>query len=313
MKKKAEAPAQKPKPKRTIPKIVYDLSHARHEPGQCHASIFRSLPKGTKRTSKLDITYKFGKESLRFVSFEILGVDDMRFFQVFVALAGPSESFVRLDGSAKTDLGKLLATALNPTNDAQNMYARIVKKTSFYRVLKEAGYDPEQKKNIENLKRSLFRLSNVSLQVNSTERIFSIHLMSYEIDKATNELSIALNPLVTESITGKRRYTWIDLNEVRSLKTDPARILHERLCAWIDRGKTKQVSLDKILGYIYPDKATENTIRKRRYTARKALQEIADTGWKIEESSKGICTITRPKVLYINEEKTEENKASEES
>lgn len=310
MKKKKED--KQPKPKRSIPKIVYDLSHARHEPGQCFAGIFRSLPKGAKRNSPLDITYRFGKESLRFTGFQILGVDDMRFYQVFVALAGPHKYYVKLDGSAKTDLGRILATALDPRQHAQNMSARMVKQTTFYRILKEAGYDPEQKKNIENLKASLFRLSNVTLNVDSVERIFSVHLMSYEIDKKTNEVSIALNPLVTESITGRRRYTWIDLNEVRSLRTDPARLLHERLCAWIDQGRTKKVSLDKILSYIYPDKATENTIRKRRYAARKALKEIVDTGWKIEESSKGICTITRPKVLHINEENVEEEKRIEE-
>jgi hypothetical protein len=182
------------------------------------------------------------------------------------------------------------------------MQAIMVKETTFYRVLKEAGYNPRMPKNVKSLKDSLVRLSNVTLNVDSNEYIFSSSLMAYSIDKETNQLSILLNPIASRSIVGRRVYTWIDMNEVRSLKTDPARLLHERLCAWIDGGETRQVSIDKIIAYIYPDKATENTMRKRRYTARKALQEIADTGWKIEESDKGICTITRPQVLHVNKE-----------
>lgn len=300
MKKKEEAkPKQK---KRTIPKIVHDLTHARNERGQCLASIFRSLPKGAKRTSKLDITYKFGDETMQYMGIDILGVDDMRFFQTFVALAGPSEAFVKLDGSARTELGQYLASAMNPKNYATKMQAIMVKETTFYKVLKEAGYNPNKPENVKSLNASLKRLSNVTLHVDSKEYIFSSSLMAYSIDKETNHLSILLNPIVSRSIVGRRVYTWIDMNEVRSLKTDPARLLHERLCAWIDGGETRQVSIDKVIAYIYPDKATESTTRKRRERARKALLEIAKTGWKIEESSKGICTITRPQVLHINKE-----------
>ena len=314
--KKDEVKAKKPRKKRSIPEIVYDLTHARHDPGHCHASLFRSLQKGTRTKQGMDIKYKFGKESLRFVCFNLLGVEEMIFLQVFVALAGKDKRYIKLDGSAKTELGRSLATLLDPKEHALVMTSLMIKKASFYMLLKESGYNPHMPKNIERLKESLVRLSNVTLFVDSKERFFSSNLLSHSIDKETKEVSIALNPLVTESIFGQRSYTRIDLSEVRALKTDPARLLHERLCAWIWPGETKKVQLDKLTAYIWPDKATENTMRKRRYTARKALQEICSIGWKgwsVEESKTGICTISRAKVVLSKDEEEDENKKAEDS
>jgi hypothetical protein len=309
--KKDESKIKKPRKKRSIPEIVYDLTHARHDPGHCHASLFRSLQKGTRTKQGMDITYKFGKESLRFVCYNLLGVEEMIFLQVFVALAGKDKRYIKLDGSAKTELGRSLAKLLDPQDDAIFMKSLIIKNETFYRILKESGYDPHKSENIERLKESMFRLANVTLRVTSKERIFATTLLSYSINVETNLVSIALNPLVTESIFGQRSYTRIDLSEVRSLKTDPARILHERLCAWVWPGETKKVHIDKLTAYIWPDKATESTMRKRRERARKALQEICSIGWKgwsVEESKKGICSISRTKVVNSNDEEDSDNK-----
>ncbi|MBV6288865.1 replication protein C, IncQ-type, partial [Pseudomonas aegrilactucae] len=78
----------------------------------------------------------------------------------------------------------------------------------------------------------------------------------------------------------------IDMAEVRSLQTDPARLLHQRLCGWVDSGKSGRIALDTLCGYVWPEEVINvNAIKKRRQTARKALGELAAVGWKLCEAS----------------------------
>ena len=84
--------------------------------------------------------------------------------------------------------------------------------------------------------------------------------------------------------------------EVRKLKTDPTRLFHQRLCGWIDPGKSGRVELGTLCSYVWPDGATNlNTIRKRCQTARKALAELVAVGWKLDKYAKGKWEIGRPK------------------
>jgi hypothetical protein len=295
---------EKPKKKATkrLPQLMYELTHARHEPGHCLSGLFRSIKKGERKKSKLDVTYKSGDTTLRFVGFEFLGVDDLRVLQGLISMGGPSKLRLKLDGSAKTEIGRILAVALNPRDYAKNLVARYIE-TTIYKLMKEIGYKSDDKKQYKVVENSLIRMSNVTLFVEIGDIIWSSHLLSFSLDKKSKELSVALNPLVTRAILGEVRYTWIDMNEVRKLKTDAARLIHERLCAWVDQGKTSlPVSIDTIIGYVWPDKATDGTIRKRRFDARKALQDIVETGWKMEEIKKGVFKFTRPTVLYVNKD-----------
>lgn len=60
----------------------FDLTHARHDPAHCLApGLFRSLKRGERKRSKLDVTYTYGKDSIRFWGPEPLGADDLRVLQ----------------------------------------------------------------------------------------------------------------------------------------------------------------------------------------------------------------------------------------
>ena len=61
---------------------------------------------------------------------------------------------------------------------------------------------------------------------------------------------------------GKRPHSRIDMSEVRALQTDPARIIHQRLCGWIDPGKSGRVELDTICGYVWPNILPKKTNKK---------------------------------------------------
>ena len=60
--------------------------------------LFRSLPKGERKDSKLDITYKHGKDSIRFWRPEALAADDLRVLQGLIALR---ENYAQLGGRPK--------------------------------------------------------------------------------------------------------------------------------------------------------------------------------------------------------------------
>lgn len=86
------------------------------------------------------------------------------------------------------------------------------------------------------------------------------------------------------------------MNEVRALRSEPARIIHQRLCGWINPGKMGRISLDTICSYAWPDDATDDALRKRRQLARKALDELVSIGWTVREYVRGKLEIKRPSI-----------------
>ena len=148
--------------------------------------------------------------------------------------------------------------------------------------------------NIKALKASLLRMSNVTILVTKGRRQAAFHLMSHAFDETDGRLWVALNPRIAEAILGHRPYARIDMAEVRVLQTDPARLMHQRLCGWIDPGKSGRVELDTLCGYVWPDEANAEAMKKRRQTARKALAELAAVGWVVNEYAKGKWEIKRP-------------------
>jgi hypothetical protein len=271
----------------------FDLTHARHDPAHCLApGLFRSLKRGERKKSKLDVTYTFGEgESMRFVGFEPLGADDMRLLQGIVALAGPNG--VLLSPEPTTPMGRQLRLFLDPRFEAIKQDGLVVRE-SLYRLLSEVGMT-DGGDNIKALKASLLRMSNVTVLVTKGQRQASFHLMSYAFDEADGRLWVALNPRIAEAILGRRPYARIDMDEVRALQSDPARLMHQRLCGWIDPGKSGRVQLDVLCSYIWPDPShNPSTLKKRRQAARKALAELAALGWKVSEYAAGKWEIGRP-------------------
>lgn len=276
----------------TAKKCDLTTTHARHDPAHCLVpGLFRSLKRGERKNNKLDVTYTFGDESLRFVGFEPLGADDMRFLQGIVALSGPEG--VLLTPEPSTEIGKQLRLLLDPKFEAIEQNALVVRE-SMYRLFSEVGMK-NTGENIKALKASLLRMSNITILVQKGSKQAAFHLMAYAFDEESGKLWVALNPRIAEAVLGKRPYVRIELAEVRALKTDPARLIHQRLCAWIDPGKVGRVEIDTLCGYVWPDAASHEAIKKRRQTVRKALAELAALGWGVAEYARGKWEIKRPK------------------
>jgi hypothetical protein len=126
------------------------------------------------------------------------------------------------------------------------------------------------------------------------------HLLAeYASDEADGKPFVALNPRITEAILGQRSYTRIEMDEVRGLKSDPARLIHQRLCGWLDPGSRHSVGLDTLMGYVSPDNVdpASRTFRKRRAAVNKALDELKTISWKVHEYAIAKYHIARPALL----------------
>ena len=280
--------------------VVKELTHARHDPAHCMSGLFQSIPKGERKKVPLDISYKFGRKTVQFIGYQRLGVDDMRIQQGIVALAGAAKprKKIRLDGLARTTVGKKLAKDLKPKDDAVDMKALYVQTTS-HELLRAVGYQSVGDKAYQRLKASLLRQGNMQMVVESGRKLWSTNLLSFFYDGDSAELHIGLNPLVTQAVLGKTRYSHLDLMEIRLLKSDATRLIHQRLSAFIDSGDSKNVSLDTLTSYVWSDKAkSASTTRTRRAETRKAMKELDSIGWLCSPNKRGIYQIMRPHIIY---------------
>ena len=268
-----------------------EIQFALHDPAHCLApGLFRSLQKGERRTRKLDLHYQHGEKSLHFKGPEPLGVDDLKVLQGLVAMAGPIGK--SLGPSPKTGHGQQLRTSLELRHEALTEEALLVK-TSYGALARVIGYaDQDVGRNIRQCVERLWMVS-IMVEVNGVRRGFRL-LSSYVSDDVREKLHVALNPQITKAILGSTQHVRICMDEVRALKGDVTRLLHQRLCGWINPGHHRKIGLDSLCEYAWPEPGTPSAMKKRRSKARLAVAELRDIGWGITKCDREIYAIKRP-------------------
>jgi hypothetical protein len=285
----------------------FDLTHVQHDPSHCLApGLFKSLKRGDYKSQKLDVTYEYSnKESLRFTGFEPLGGPEMRLLQVLVAMAGPSDMVLNLDAPASPK-GQQLATLLEPKEAALTDKSRVIE-SSMYRLLNEMGLG-DTGPNRAAVMASLYRLANVTIKVSSPGQTWIMKLLSYRYDedltgKLDSHISVALNGRITAAVMGsKTSYTRLEMSEVRAIKGDPTRLIHQRLCGWLNQGDTRPVEIDTLCSYAWPDGKTKEqsdeqwaeVLKYRRRTLKGCMAELSTLGWSFMGYGVGKLRVTRP-------------------
>ncbi|GAB0146981.1 hypothetical protein EsHS_00007364 [Epichloe bromicola] len=271
------------------------LSHVRHDPAHCLApGLFRALKRGERKRSKLDVTYDYGDgKRIEFSGPEPLGADDLRILQGLVAMAGPNG--LVLGPEPKTEGGRQLRLFLEPKWEAVTADAMVVK-GSYRALAKEIGAEVDSGGALKHIQDCIERLWKVSIIAQNGRKRQGFRLLSeYASDEADGRLYVALNPLIAQAVMGGGQHVRISMDEVRALDSETARLLHQRLCGWIDPGKTGKASIDTLCGYVWPSEASGSTMRKRRQRVREALPELVALGWTVTEFAAGKYDITRPK------------------
>lgn len=278
---------------------LYELTHARHDPAHCLApGLFRSLRKGDRKRLKLYVVYECGGTRLEFYGPEPLGADDLRVLQGLIAMAGPRGQ--TLSPNPRTPGGKQLRQSLHLQWEAVQANALVVD-GSYRELAAQIGYI-----NVDDsrpIRDCIERLWKVSIVVQHQGKRQGYRLLSEfasdDADEAQGRgrLHVALNPRIASAVMGESPYSRIDLSEVRRLRSDPALLIHQRLCGFIDPGKTRSVGLNTLASYAWPDEAVGSALRMRHKRAREALAEIEGCGWTVIESAKGRFEISRPKCI----------------
>ncbi|MFH7040770.1 replication protein C, IncQ-type [Paucibacter sp. JuS9] len=256
---------------------------ARHDAAHCNApGLFRPLKKGDYKRLKLDVTYVYGKTELRFRGPEPLGGTELRVLQAIVASAGPSTRNLKVAAPAG-DLGERLAQRLAFLGQDADTELRVVS-TTLGALIAEAGYKSDCRSQRESMRESLRRLAAVTIFCIEGSRERSMRVLSYDVDMDTGGLSIAINARLSAAVAGGG-YTHICMDEVRALKSDPARVLHQRLCGYINPGKRHltAIGVDTLVGHVYGELkgVAAATIRQRRSTVRGALKELVELSWDV--------------------------------
>jgi len=252
---------------------------ARHDPAICLSpGLFRSLKRGAKhRAQRAEVVYKRADAELRFVLPFLLGAEDLRLLQVLVALAARDRTL--LPRSPATTAGRALRAGLA----AQREEDALIVRTRLSNLLRELDRG-DCRDAREAIRQSLIRLASVTVFVSRGSKTASAHLLSHTVDIETGMLVVALDPRCTSAALGESQYVHIDLEEVRALKSDLAVLLHQRLCAWIDGGRSRLVRAATLTQYVFPDPARTASARaKRARRVRAALGELVRVGWSIAQ------------------------------
>ncbi|MEH5960166.1 replication protein C, IncQ-type, partial [Escherichia coli] len=252
------------------------------------------LKRGERKRSKLDVTYDYGDgKRIEFKGPEPLGADDLRILQGLVAMAGPNG--LVLSPEPKTEGGQQLRLFLEPKWEAVTADAMVVK-GSYRALAREIGYAEDGGSQFKAIRECIERLWTVSIIAQNGRKRQGFRLLAeYASDEAGGRLYVALNPLIAQAVMGGGQHVRISMDEVRALDSETARLLHQRLCGWIDPGKTGKASIDTLCGYVWPSEASGSTMRKRRQRVREALPELVALGWTVTEFAAGKYDITRPK------------------
>ncbi|MBJ3357802.1 replication protein C, partial [Salmonella enterica subsp. enterica serovar Derby] len=232
------------------PKNKYSLSHVRHDPAHCLApGLFRALKRGERKRSKLDVTYDYGDgKRIEFKGPEPLGADDLRILQGLVAMAGPNG--LVLSPEPKTEGGQQLRLFLEPKWEAVTADAMVVK-GSYRALAKEIGAEVDSGGALKHIQDCIERLWKVSIIAQNGRKRQGFRLLAeYASDEAGGRLYVALNPLIAQAVMGGGQHVRISMDEVRALDSEAARLLHQRLCGWIDPGKTGKAAIDTLCGYV---------------------------------------------------------------
>jgi hypothetical protein len=277
----------------------FELTHARMDSAHCSApGLFRALKRGERKTTKLDITIQHGNDAIHFWGPEPLGADDLAVLQGLVAMAakGGEHGKIQLDPESKTEIGQELRSGLE-LEGIPLVGENIIARGSITKLAHEMGLT-HSGETLKTIRASIKRLFATSIFFEKDGKQIGTHLLSsYASDQKNETICIALNYRLTQAIIGGR-YIRIDMDEARAVKADNAKLIHQRVCAFINPGTYDTVNLDTICGYLWPEKTTNQaTARQHHKRAREALAELGELpNWEVIEYKRRKFYIRRPKI-----------------
>ncbi|WP_409764835.1 replication protein C, IncQ-type [Ferrovibrio sp.] len=263
--------------------------------------LFLNYERGLRDQLKLKIRHPYGAENwIEFYGPDPLNAVDLRVFQILIALASDKNYRGPLDYRVEEALRDALYGQIPFPND------RLVSVRCSHRdIAREFGYRSAAGKAFSKIRDCIERLAKVTVIDDQAGQRKTSKLLSTITDKKTKAIAVCLNPRMARVILNASLggYTRIDLTEARAL-SDPALLAHMRICAWLSPGRTHQLSIATLCGYIWPATNSATAVRNRLRKARKVMEEIGSLpGWHVIAGERdNSFEITRPKALQNRKE-----------
>jgi Replication protein C (RepC). len=143
-------------------------------------------------------------------------------------------------------------------------------KTTIYHLLETMGKQTT-KQSYKWCMDSLKRLSRCGISYHTDKYRGTTNLLSFSIDKDTNEIHIGINPVSASVFLSNDKYVIHNLTERFSLKMEATKTLQSYLNKQLTPGQTRPLSMDTIIKGIYGDL---DDIYNRRRTIKKAIEEL---------------------------------------
>lgn len=277
-----------------------ELTYANHDPAHCLApGLFQSLPKRSGVCLTLRLTYAYNADTNMEFTGPALGVVDMRVLQCLLAIASVSKDnreIITRDATRAEEIELRTQLKLNGVAKAKT----IVGVQAKINVLRnEMGYsDLDSGGAYRATRESVERMCAVAITVQHTDgKSEGYRLLSTCSSAETGVLHVGFNPRLSVAILAphkKKSYSRINMQEVRRLATDSARLLHQRLHWLPTDGEGRVIKLETLCNYAWPAAVNENARRARRDTLAAALGELVGVGWHVVKESPESVRIWRP-------------------
>lgn len=239
----------------------------------------------------------------------------MRILQGLIAMITSKNTGRRIPHDTTNPVGICLRNTLELQGDACDSSAVGGLITSYEDLLESVGYRNAHgggafrmvQASIERMFTvSVFVIKKIRLENGKTmERREGYKLISFYSSKENGrsaEITFALNPGIADAVLNPNgQFTFLDLAEVRQLKSDPARLLHQHLCGFIDQGKSRVVGIGRMCDYVYAQDGEQLTAPGRAYRIgriKAAMEELRGIGWRVTEGDGGLWTIGRPAAKF---------------
>ena len=266
------------------------------------APQFRPIKRGARKKGvEKEYVSKDGKNKVKIMMWKELDIADQDLLLTILAIALPIDRGASLNRLIKEKQENKKYKKLWENLETKGILANfdtIVINTSFYELAKELGR-PSTSKNIYNwIKESLKRLSGTNFLIETEKYIYNSNLISYLIDKQTNKIEIALNPLNALIIMNdKKGYILHNRKERIKLKGEVAKALHAVLVGLVNQKSSRTFKLDVLIEKVYLEKIEKMSSQQRkdaRKSIKKALEKINELeSWEVKNFDNNTYQIIR--------------------
>jgi Pyruvate/2-oxoacid:ferredoxin oxidoreductase delta subunit len=271
--------------------------------------LFKPIDHKVKRPS-FHIRYQMKSKQGKAIALEWRGIQlDITDQQVLLAILRIVSETSRQVPISKIDKLSLIALTDNfefEGTDKATLMDTLTANTSLTEICKVAGMK-DSGQNIEAVYQSIHRMqcTRCWIYVEPDENIkkrteIGFSLISHWGMKEGNAY-IRINPFLSKAILGSLHVTHLDMTHIRSIRGEIGKKLFLWLSAWASYDRTQSISLDKLVGHVWGDSASDNlALKKRRVKLRYALTSVGKLeGWSIQkgEQDDSIFNIRKPKYI----------------